>query len=93
MTVASFYLLKCSRRFKHEKPEVVVCSFIFNFVLGKASLPLLAIDLNIFLLIYLLSWLVLIVGLLMCGKEGWHIAKRIIKQSEDRILEGRKSRD
>ncbi len=66
---------------------------IFNFVLGKVSLPLLAIDLDIFLLIYLISWLVLIVGLLMCGKEGWHIAKKLIKESEDRILSGKKNRD
>jgi hypothetical protein len=66
---------------------------IFNFVLGKISLPLLAIDLDIFLLIYLISWLLLIVGLLMCGKEGWHIAKKIIKESEDRILSGKKNRD
>jgi hypothetical protein len=66
---------------------------IFNFVLGKISLPLLAIDLDMFLLIYLISWLVLIVGLLMCGKEGWHIAKKIIKESEDRILSGKKNRD
>ena len=59
---------------------------IFNFILGKIALPVIAIDPDLSLWIYLISWLLLVVGVLMCGKEGWYMSTELYKKHEGRII-------
>ena len=59
---------------------------IFNFILGKIALPVIAIDPDLSLWIYLISWLMLIVGVVMCGKEGWYLSIELYKKNEKRII-------
>jgi len=59
---------------------------IFNFILGKIALPVIAIDPDLSLWIYLISWLMLIVGAVMCGKEGWYLSIELYKKNERRII-------
>ena len=60
---------------------------IFNFILGKIALPIIAIDPDLSLWIYLISWLMLIAGVVMCGKEGWYLSIELYKENEGRIIE------
>jgi hypothetical protein len=59
---------------------------ILNLILGKVALPLFVIEPTLSIVIYLASWGMLIVGILMCGKEGWYVAKRYIQKHEKTIL-------
>jgi hypothetical protein len=34
------------------------------------------------IVIYLISWGMLIVGIVLCGKEGWRVAKKYIQKHE-----------
>ena len=43
---------------------------ILSFILGKVALPVLAIKPDLALLIYIISWVMLIVGMLTCRKAG-----------------------
>jgi len=60
---------------------------ILSFILGKIALPVLALNPNLSLLIYAMSWVMLIVGIAICGKEGWYIAKRLNKKYANRVIE------
>ena len=60
---------------------------ILSFILGKLALPVLAMNPNLSLLIYAISWVMLIVGIAICGKEGWHMAKRLYKKHGNRVIE------
>lgn len=53
---------------------------ILSFILGKIALPVLAIKPDLALLIYIISWVMLIVGMLMCSKEGWYMARHLFKK-------------
>ena len=59
---------------------------IGNFILGKLALPFFAFSMEWGLAIYLFSWLMLIAGLVLCGREGliwarmyYHYLKRWLK--------------
>ncbi len=43
---------------------------IGNFILGKLALPVFAVSVELGLAIYLVSWAMLILGLILCGREG-----------------------
>jgi hypothetical protein len=58
---------------------------ISNFVVGKAALPIFAVNFYLGLSIYLLSWLMLFTGVLICGKEGWVQAKAWYTVQGERI--------
>jgi len=60
---------------------------ILSFILGKIALPVLAINSDLSLLIYAISWAMLIVGIAICGKEGWYMTKRLDKKYWDRVIE------
>jgi hypothetical protein len=60
---------------------------ILNFILGKIALPVLAINPDLSLLIYAISWVMLIVGVAMCGKEGWFMTKHLNKKYGNRVIE------
>ena len=60
---------------------------ILSFILGKIALPVLAMNPNLSLLIYAISWVMLIVGIAICGKEGWYMAKRLYKRYGNRVIE------
>jgi hypothetical protein len=49
---------------------------VLNFVLGKIALPLLIMEPTLSIVIYLISWGMLVAGLVLCGREGWHAANR-----------------
>jgi len=64
------------------------------FILAKnASLPILAINPDLSLLLYALSWVMLICGIAICGKEGWYMAKSVYKRYWNRVIEGFKKLD
>jgi len=63
---------------------------ILNFILGKIALPVMAIETDLSLFIYAISWVLLVVGVAMCGKEGWYMAKRLYKKHENRIIDSLK---
>ena len=48
---------------------------ISNFILGKIALPLFGIWFGFGLSLYTFSWLILIIGLILCGKEGLSYTK------------------
>jgi len=60
---------------------------ILSFILGKVALPTLAINYYLSLLIYAISWALLIGGVAMCGKEGWYMVKHLDKKYGDRVIE------
>ena len=60
---------------------------ILSFILGKIALPVLAINSELSLLIYVISWVMFIVGIAICGKEGWYMTKRLDKKYWDRVIE------
>jgi len=64
-----------------------------NFILGKAALPILAIDTRLSILIYALSWLMLICGIAICGKEGWDMAQSLHKRYWNRVIQAVKGLD
>lgn len=59
---------------------------ISNFLVGKAAIPLFAINFFLGLGVYLFSWLMLLAGLMICGKEGWHQAVDWYKTREKRFI-------
>ena len=60
---------------------------ILNFILGKIALLVLALNPNLSLLIYASSWVMLIGGIAICGKEGWYMAKHLYKKYGNRVIE------
>ncbi len=60
---------------------------ILSLILGKVALPVLAINSDLSLLIYAISWVMLIVGIAICGKEGWYMTKRLNKKYGNRVIE------
>ncbi len=68
---------------------------IGNFILGKLALPFFAISMELGLAIYLFSWLMFIVGLVLCGREGliWARAyyRHFEKKLKRRMLHGLKN--
>ena len=60
---------------------------ILSFILGKIALPFLAMNPDLSLLIYAMSWVMLIGGIAICGKEGWYTAKHLNKKYGDRLIE------
>jgi len=59
---------------------------ISNFIVGKIALPFFAVSLSLGMGIYLFSWVMLIAGLIICGKDGWHMAKEWYKTHERKLL-------
>lgn len=64
-----------------------------NFIIGKIALPVLAINSDLSILLYALSWVMLICGIAICGKEGWYMAKSLYKRYWNRVIEGFKKLD
>jgi len=60
---------------------------ILSFILGKVALPVLAMKPDLSLLIYAISWAMLIGGIAMCGKEGWYMVKHLNKKYGNRVIE------
>lgn len=60
---------------------------ILSFILGKVALPVLALNPNLSILIYAISWVMFIVGIAICGKEGWYMAKRLDKKYGNRVID------
>lgn len=48
---------------------------ITNFIVGKIAIPFFAIDARWGLAIYIFSWLMLLAGLYLCGREGLDYAR------------------
>lgn len=54
---------------------VGVALILANFGVGKIAVPLFAVNAGLAITIYLISWLMLIVGLFLCGREGLSYAR------------------
>ena len=68
---------------------------IGNFVIGKIALPLFALAPELGIALYAISWLMLIAGLVLCGRQGldyarlyYHHFKRKFKRNA--IMKNRK---
>jgi len=59
---------------------------ILSFTLGKIALPVFPINSDISLIMYTMSWVMLIGGIAMCGKEGLYISKSLYKKYGDRVI-------
>lgn len=57
------------------KVPVGVALILANFGVGKIAVPLFAVKAGLAITIYLISWLMLIVGLFLCGREGLSYAR------------------
>ncbi len=60
---------------------------ILSFILGKIALPVFPINSDISLIIYLMSWVMLIGGIALCGKEGLYMSKRLYKKYGHKVIE------
>ncbi|NVM25326.1 MAG: hypothetical protein HWN70_05350 [Desulfobacterales bacterium] len=59
---------------------------ILTSILGKVALAVLALNPNLSLLIYAISWVIFIGGIAICGKEGYYMAKRLYKKYGNRVI-------
>ena len=59
---------------------------ILSFILGKIALPVFPINSDISLIIYTMSWVMLISGIAMC-KEGLYMSKSLYKKYGDKVIE------
>ena len=59
---------------------------ISNFIVGKIAVLFFAVNRPLGVGVYLFSWIMLFAGLLMCGKEGWGIAKDWYKSHEKNLM-------
>lgn len=64
-----------------------VVLIVANFLIGKLALPLLAIDTELGLAVYLISWAMLIAGVALCGREGLIWAHRYYHDLKARFRE------
>jgi hypothetical protein len=60
---------------------------ILSFILGKIALPVFPINSDISLIIYLVSWAMLIGGIAMCGKHGLYMSRSLYKQYGHQVIE------
>jgi hypothetical protein len=60
---------------------------ILSFILGKIALPVFPINSDISHIIYTMSWVMLIGGIAMCGKEGLYMSKSLYKKCGDKGIE------
>ncbi|MDQ7052730.1 MAG: hypothetical protein Q9P14_07525 [candidate division KSB1 bacterium] len=58
---------------------------IGNFILGKLALPFFAISMELGLAIYLFSWLMFLIGLVLCGREGLAWARVYYRHFEKKL--------
>lgn len=71
---------------------------IGNFIVGKIAVPLFAIKIKLAAAIYLASWLMLLVGLCLCGRKGFDYARQYYrylknKFAKDAIMRLRRKQD
>ena len=60
---------------------------ITNFIVGKIAVPFFAFDVWLGTGIYLFSWLMLLAGLLLCGREGWNYSKKWYRNFEHTFMQ------
>ena len=60
---------------------------ILSFILGKIALPVFPINSDISLIIYLMSWVMLIGGIAMCGKDGLYMSRSLYKKYGHKVIE------
>jgi hypothetical protein len=60
---------------------------VLSFILGKIALPVFPINSDISLIIYLVSWAMLIGGIAMCGKHGLYMSRSLYKQYGHQVIE------
>ena len=64
---------------------------ILSFILGKIALPVFPINSDISLIIYTMSWVMLIGGIAMCGKDGLYMSRSLFKKYGHKVIEWRKN--
>jgi hypothetical protein len=70
---------------RRRKLFVGVVLIITNFIVGKVAVPLFAVNTGLAITVYLISWLMLIVGLILCGRQGLSRARQYYRHLERRI--------
>lgn len=58
-----------------KKNLIGVVLIIANFIVGKIAVPFFVVKSELGIASYLLSWLMLIAGLILCGREGLSYAR------------------
>jgi len=81
---------KCDR-IENTRCRICVLVFLVSFVLGKIAL-IAVVHPNIALRIYIAGWVILVVGVILCGKQGRRCATNLCKKYEITILEFLKRR-
>ena len=59
---------------------------MLSFILGKIALPVFPINSDISLIIYLVSWVMLIGGIAMCGKHGLYMSRSLYKKYGHQVI-------
>ena len=77
--------IKCNR-IENKKCRICILLFILSLVLGKIALIVIVYP-NVALLIYIIGWVVLLGGIILCGKQGWQPVKHLYKKYEIEIFE------
>jgi len=62
-----------------------VVLIIANFIVGKIAIPLFVVETELGIVSYLLSWLMLIAGFILCGREGLSYARMYYSHFERKI--------
>ena len=78
-------------RIENARFQICILLFPISFVLGKIALVVIGYP-NIAILIYIIGWVLLIGGIILCGKQGWGSAKHWYKKYEIKTLEYLKRR-
>jgi len=78
-------------RIENTKCWICILLFFLSFVLGKIALIVVVYP-NIALRIYIIGWVVLLGGIVLCGKQGWQPVTHLYKKYEITILEFLKRR-
>jgi hypothetical protein len=59
---------------------------VTNFIVAKIALLVGMTNVSWGIYTYLFSWLMLLAGLLLCGKEGWEYSKVVYRQGEKKLM-------
>jgi len=73
-------------RIENKKCRICIFLFILSLVLGKIALIVITYPI-VALQLYIIGWVVLIGGIILCGKQGWQSVNHLYKKYEIKIFE------
>ena len=73
--------------FKGKKFLIGLILFFTNFIVGKLAILILPLSVAIAILVYLCSWLMLFIGLSLCGRQGLAFARVCYYDFRQRVMQ------